>query len=175
VHWAWSGRVNLYNRQILVLPRNTTTYETHSYIGPLSGRHVPEICTDFTPISSELQLATVLVRFAIGILSLLNMPQNGAEVYDVSSNILIYFFHFCWLGIPEYIYFDKLSQGIVMNLCLLKEKFSQVVYIDQVADLETGHLYIPALCYANQICSNMFRYSKTLNCSKIWPVHAAGI
>jgi hypothetical protein len=37
VTWAWSQRVNLYNRQIAILPKNTKTYATYSNPRPPSG------------------------------------------------------------------------------------------------------------------------------------------
>ena len=41
--WVWgrTGRVNLYSRQMVVLPRKTTTYATHSSPGPSSGSPCP--------------------------------------------------------------------------------------------------------------------------------------
>ena len=37
VNWAWSERVNLYNGQIMILPRKTNTYATESGLRPGSG------------------------------------------------------------------------------------------------------------------------------------------
>ena len=39
--WDWSERVNFYSRQIMVLPRNTKTFATHSGPGPPSGPPSP--------------------------------------------------------------------------------------------------------------------------------------
>jgi hypothetical protein len=95
-----------------------------------------------------------------------------AEIYNISSNILIYFFHFCWQGAPEYIYFDKLSQGNCDWFVFLERNVkSSCLYR---SSHWPGYRSLINFCTLLRK-SNMFRYSNTLNCSMIWPVHAAGI
>lgn len=42
-------RVNLHNRQIMILPENTKTYATYPESRPPSGRTAPVMCTGFLP------------------------------------------------------------------------------------------------------------------------------
>jgi hypothetical protein len=55
VTWAWSEIVNLYNRQIMILPRNTKTCVTYSGSGSRSGLSGPgNLYRLPLPISSAL-------------------------------------------------------------------------------------------------------------------------
>jgi hypothetical protein len=56
VTWAWSERVNLYNRQIMILPRHTKTYATYSGPGPPSGPPGPGNSPTPSPVSSALDM-----------------------------------------------------------------------------------------------------------------------
>jgi len=47
VPWAWSERVNLYGRQIMILPRKTKTCNIVRRPGPFLGRRTSVICTGF--------------------------------------------------------------------------------------------------------------------------------
>jgi hypothetical protein len=49
--WLWLGmkRVNLYKRQIMIIPENTKTYATYPESEPPSGPGAPVMCTGFPP------------------------------------------------------------------------------------------------------------------------------
>jgi hypothetical protein len=50
VAWAWSERANLYNRQIITLPRKTRTYQNRRAPGPLQDSRAVVICTGLPPL-----------------------------------------------------------------------------------------------------------------------------
>ena len=49
-------------------------------------------------------------------------------------------FTFVGKGYQNTFILKNYHKGIVIDLCLLEGKLSQVVYIDQITDLETGYL-----------------------------------
>ena len=61
VKWAWSERVNLYSRQIMILPRKTKTCATYSGPWPPSGRPgADNMYRHNSPFSLVLIVTTVL-------------------------------------------------------------------------------------------------------------------